>query len=322
MSNIVMKRRSLFPMAAAFGAATSVGIRSAQAAGYPSQTINFIIPYGPGGGFDAYGRKFAELMAGYYGNKVNVEPINMPGAAGREAIFNLSHDAPDGYNISLANVPGLFLQKSGGGLDLMKMSWVANLGRDSYGVAVSAKGPIKDVAGLQALSAQRSVGFSSTGAGSTDYFATKVLAASLGLKINIVSGYKGSMSSAVAVARGDVDVVVHSLTTLEKLQKSGLVRVIFVFQEKSPLPGVEDATSINKPDLGKIFQWRPVVAPPGLSPELLTNLSTALVSIAKSPDADAWAKKIHTTLHPLGQDETLDMIKTQKALVDKWRAVI
>ncbi|MDE8343254.1 MAG: hypothetical protein POG24_05480, partial [Acidocella sp.] len=75
--------------------------------------INLIIPYGPGGGFDAYGRKFAELMAGYYGNKVNVEPINMPGAAGREAIFNLSHDAPDGYNISLANVPGLFLQKSG-----------------------------------------------------------------------------------------------------------------------------------------------------------------------------------------------------------------
>ncbi len=316
MSRFTMNRRNLFPMAASFGAVAS-GISPAFAAGYPSQTVNLIIPYGPGGSFDAYGRKFAQLLQGNLPNKVNVVPLNVPGAAGKEAIFQLMQDKPDGYNVSLINVPGILLGKKTGNFSLDNLTWIANLGRDSYGLAVAANGPIKKVEDLQALSAQRQLKFSSTGNGSTDYFATKVFANKLGLNVSLVVGYSDSPNSVVAVARGDVDCVVHSLATLKDMEKSGLAKIIFVFQEKSPIPGVEDATSIGQPDLGNIFQWRPIVGPPGMAPDLVATLSQAFVSAAFSPEAKAWADKIQTTLYPLDSKGTVAMIAAQKEMVDQ-----
>ncbi|HQT63515.1 MAG: hypothetical protein B7Z75_07320 [Acidocella sp. 20-57-95] len=316
MSRFTITRRNLFPMTASLGAVAS-GIAPAFAAGFPSQTINLIIPYGPGGSFDAYGRKFAQLLQPNLPNKVNVVPLNVPGAAGKKAIFELMQDKPDGYNVSLINVPGILLGKSTGNFSLDKLTWIANLGRDSYGLAVAAKGPIKTVADLQALSAKRPLKFSSTGKGSTDYFATKVFADKLGLNVALVSGYNDSPNSVVAVARGDVDAVVHSLATLKDMEKSGLAKIIFVFQTKSPIPGVEDATSIDQPDLGNIFQWRPIVGPPNLPADIVETLSQAFLTAAFSPEAKAWADKIQTTLYPLDSKGTVAMIAAQKEMVDQ-----
>lgn len=321
MSIFNLSRRQFIPGAAAFGAVCG-GVTRAQAADYPSQTINFIIPYGPGGSFDSYGRKFSVLLQQNLPTQVNVEPINTPGAAGKEAIFQLLQDAPDGYNISLINIPGILIAKKAGPLQIDKLTWIANLGRDSYGLAVAKNSPINTVADLQALGAKRVLKFSTTGAGSTDYFATKVFAASLGFKVSLVSGYNDSPNSVVAVTRGDVDAVVHSLATLKQLEASGLAKILFVFQEKSPIPGVEDATSINKPDLGQIFQWRPVVGPAGLPPQVVATLSAALVKAASSPDAASWAAGLGTTLYPLDQAQTMAMVKTQRALIDKFSAAL
>lgn len=321
MAKAVLNRRQFSAFMSLAGAGLMLG-RPALAATYPSQTINFIIPYGPGGSFDAYGRKFAQLLQQTIKPSVNVEPINTPGAAGKEAIFELLQDPPDGYNISLINIPGILISKKGGNLDLDKLTWIANLGRDSYGLAVKKDGPIQTVADLRALGAKRTLKFSSTGKGSTDYFATKVFASSLGLKVSLVSGYNDSPNSVVAVARGDVDAVVHSLATLQDMEKTGLAKILFIFQEKSPIPGIEDATSIGKPDLGQIFQWRPVVGPNGLPPDIVNTLSTALVAAAKTSQAQGWAGTVGTTLFPLDHADTLKMLDVQKALVKKWMPAI
>jgi len=311
-----LTRRRLLPVAAAFA---GIGSRAARAAAYPSQTINFIIPYGPGGSFDSYGRKFSVLLQQNLPSQVNVEPINTPGAAGKEAIFQLLQDPPDGYNISLINIPGILISKKTGNLPLDHLTWIANLGRDSYGLAVSKTSGINSVADLQALGAKRALKFSSTGKGSTDYFATKVFASALGFKVSLVSGYNDSPNSVVAVTRGDVDAVVHSLATLKQLEASGLAKIIFVFQEASPIPGVEDATTIKQPDLGQIFQWRPVVGPAGLPPDVIATLSSAPVKSVNTPDAASWAAGLGTTLFPLDQAGTLAMLKTQEALIAKWQ---
>ena len=317
MSSFRQSRRQVVAGAVTFGA-VCIGLGRAKAANYPSQTINFMIPYGPGGSFDSYGREFSVLLQKNLPGQVNVEPINTPGAAGKEAIFQLLQDPPDGYNISLINIPGILMSKQSGNLQLDKLTWIANLGRDSYGLAVAKNSQVKTVADLQALGAKRALKFSSTGAGSTDYFATKVFAASLGFKVSLVSGYNDSPNSVVAVTRGDVDAVVHSLATLKQLEASGLVKILFVFQEKSPIPGVENATSLNKPDLGQIFQWRPVVGPAGLPPDVVATLSSALVKAAQSPAAASWAAGLGTTLYPLDQADTLAMVQTQQALIEKW----
>jgi len=315
-----LSRRQLLQASATLAGAAAMP-RFARAGVYPDQTINFLVPDSGGGSFDAYVRKFSELMTRYLKPSVDVEPMPMPGAGGQAAVFNLLHDQPDGYNIGMVNVPGLFTaqyNKMHKPLDLSKLSWVANLGRESYGVAVSAKSGIHNVADLKKLSQSRKLSFASTGFGSTDYFATRVFNAALGLNFRQVLGYTGSSPTMVAVARGDVDAVVHSMATLQPLQGAGLLRIIFAFQDQSP-PGMDNAASIGHPELGDIYQWRPVAAPPGVPADIVKTLSDALTAAAATPDAAAWAKTAGTTIYPLDHAGTLDMVNAQMALVEKWK---
>ena len=302
------------------GASLAAFSSTARAQAWPSQPIRFVIPYGPGGTFDSYGRKFAQALG--QSLHATVAPINSPGAAGKKAIFQLLQEKPDGYMVSLAAVPGILMSDESGPIDLKKLTWVANLGRDVYGLAVGKNSAIKKVADLKALSAKRPVVFASTGKGSTDYFATKVFAATMGVNVRLVSGYNDSPNTVIAVTRGDVDCVVHSLATLKQMQASGLVRTLFVFPDHSGMPGVEDAAALGKPDLGQIFQWRPVCAPPAVPAAIVSRLSGALVAAAKSPDIAAWAAKLETNVYPLDAAATRAMIQTQSQLVAKWRSVL
>ncbi len=318
-------RRGLLPAAAAFGGLAASG-QLARAAAYPNQPINFLVPYAPGGSIDAYVRKFSELLTVSLTPHVNVEPINMPGASGQRAISTILQSPPDGYNISLINVPGIIVSKYSKkkvpGVDIDKLTWLATLGREPFGIASGIKSGIKSVADLQKLSAIRPISFGSTGPSSTDHLATRIFAASVGLRTKEVTGYTSSVDSAVAVARGEIDCVVHSLAVLRQMAAANFVQVIFAFQEKSSLPGVDDASTIGKPDLSEIYQWFPVVAPPGLPPAIAATLSNALVEAVKLPDAQSWAKTVHTMLYPLDQQGTLRMVRQQNALVAKWQAVL
>jgi tripartite-type tricarboxylate transporter receptor subunit TctC len=294
------------------------------AADYPSQPINFLIPYGPGGTFDSYAREFSKLIQAKLTPSTNVEPVNQPGAAGKEAIFTILNSPPDGYNISMIAIPGLiqstFNKKNN--FDIDKLTWLATLGRDPYGIAVGKNSPIKNVADLKKISAERPISFGSTGPGSTDYVATHIFANIVGLRLKEVGGYNGAVDTSVGVARGDIDCVVHSLSGLVQMAAANLVRVIFTFQEKSSIPGVDDASTIGNADLGKIYQWFPAVAPPNLPQPISSKLSDALFTAAKSPEAKAWAKSIKTSLHPLDQAGTLQMLQEQTALVTKWKHVL
>jgi tripartite-type tricarboxylate transporter receptor subunit TctC len=320
-----LSRRRLIQSGAAVASACLADTRPAWASRFPHKEMTFVIPDSGGGTFGAYVREFSRALEEVIKPSVNVEPLTVPGAGGQAAAFQLLHDRPDGYTMGIVNVPGLMTSRyspKSKHLELDALTWIANLGRDSYGLGVSQKSDIHSVADLQALSKKRPVSFASTGFGSTDYFATRVFASAVGLDFRQVLGYTGSAPTMIAVARGDVDAVVHSLASLEKMQKAGLIRPIFVFQDKSPMPNVEDATAINTPDLGQIYQWRPVAAPPHVPRDRVAALSSLFIEAAKLPSVESWARSIKADLHPLDHVETLEMVKSQEALVERWKHVL
>lgn len=306
-------RLSLAGGLAAFGLRPTL---ARAAASFPSRSVTFLVPYSAGGTFDAYAREFSKLLSVQF--KRSVEPLNLPGAAGDEAMFQLYHDKPNGYTICIANVPGVLRSKGKTGFDVKKFTWIANLGRDPLGIAVAAKSNYHTLADLKTLSNSRPVKMGSSGVSSTDYFATEVVSKSLGIKIDNVTGFTGSVSSLLAVTRGDVDAAVHSLSAIQRLEKVGLVRLIFTFEPKTEVPGVEDAAAVGVPDLGQIYQYRTVAAPPGLPADITATFSQALIDAARNPDAQKWAESIHTVLHPLGHDETQTMISNQLQIIKKW----
>ncbi len=316
-----LNRRQLLPYgvsAAAFGGLlTSKAARAASA--YPNKPITFLIPDGVGGGASTYVREFSVLLGKYFTPNVNVEPINDAGANGQKAALDLYQAAPDGYTIGMLGDVTSVKQDA----DLLnKLSWIANVGKASFGLAVNAKSNIQNVADLQKISQTRPVVFSSSGKSALSYFATKLFCKLNDINAKIVVGYKGSSDSMLAVTRGEADATAQSMPTLRPMQDAGYLRTIFVYATKSPLPGVDDATSLGQPDLAQIIQWRVIAAPPGTPPDIVNTLKTALENIAADPETVAWSEKVHVPIFFLGPDATKRAVQGQVDLVRKWQDVL
>ena len=184
----------------------------------------------------------------YLPNKVNVVPLNIPAGGGAKGVNQLYRARPDGYTIGILNIPGLFvLQARGGGYDLNKFTWLAGLGRDPYGLAVPWNSPIKSIADLQALSKTRPVKFTTTGPDGTAYGVTMIATELLGIKLQLITGYKGSSEYVAAAVRGDGDAVVTNLPILARFEAGKSLRLIASFTKYGTRPDVPNAPALGLP---------------------------------------------------------------------------
>ena len=320
-----LRRRDLLAAAGFGGAAMLVGCGPGGEASFPQRDITFIIPFAPGGGFDSYVRVMLEPMQRFLPQKANIVPLNVEGAGGGKATSQLYHARPDGYTISVVSVPGaIVLQQLQGksGYDLSKMSWLGNMGSDPYGIAVGANSPIKTVADLKALSKTRPVKFTSTGPGSTGRAGTLISTAMLGIRSEIIAGYKGTSEYLVAAARGDGDAAVCSLTAMQGLAKAGVIRIIASFEQNSSLPGVPGAIALGQPDLVQISQLRPVAGPPNMPKKVHAILSNALDKALHSSTVTDWAQKNGASLTWATPEQTAQLIQQQTAFITHWKQVL
>lgn len=298
--------------------------RLARAADFPTKDIRFIIPYGPGGGFDLEVRRIAPVMQANLPSKVQVVPDNIPTGGGVLGISQLYRAKPDGATIAVMNIPGLFVLQRGGtaAFDLEKFSYIGSLGRDLYGIGVAQGSPVKTIADLRALSAQRPVKFTSTGREGTAFSAAVIANHLLGIRATYISGYKGSNDYVVAAIRGDGDAVVTTLPLLRQMQAGGLLRILATFEDKSSVPDTADATSLGQKDLSSIVLERIVAAPPKLPAEIQSILSTALAKALRTPEIAEAAAKQGTLLSILSPDETAALIARQAKFYDTWKTLL
>ena len=277
--------------AIALAIATTLAIPGAVAK-YPEKTITFIIPYKPGGGFDTYVRALAPIMEKRLG--VTVVPKNIPGAGGRKGATHLYKSKPDGYRISIMNVPGKAIAaiqgKKGVGYDIRKFTWLGQIASDSYVIAVAGKSKIKSIADLKKLG--RVIKTAGTGKGATSYVVSQIAANILGLKVKLVTGYKGSSGMSIAVIRGDTDIAFFAYRSYSKFAKSGDLRAIAALDEKG-------AAMLGKPGLSKLRIHRLVAAPPGLPSGIKKTLEDALFASINDAGFKKWAKKARRPLAAL-----------------------
>src|SRR3990172_3958317 len=66
---------------------------------YPSRPIEFIVPWGPGGGADQLARKMAALLEPEL--KISLPVVNVPGATGSTGMTKMLAAANDGHSISI-----------------------------------------------------------------------------------------------------------------------------------------------------------------------------------------------------------------------------
>src|ERR687889_196679 len=90
----------------------ATGPAAAQSRGefYAGKTINIIVGFSPGGGYDRYARLLARSLGKYIPGKPNVVVQNMPGAGSLVAVRHLDTTAPKDGTVMVAFNPGLIME--------------------------------------------------------------------------------------------------------------------------------------------------------------------------------------------------------------------
>ena len=293
------------------------------AADFPQKNIEFIIPFGPGGGFDRTVRAIAPFMEKQFGNKVSVLPRNVPGAGGKKGLATLYRAKPDGYTISIANIPGAAIPALTGEkveYDIDKLAWIARLATEEYVLAVPAKSPIRSIEDLRKLG--RPVKMPSTDFGSTAYAGMAIFGEMLKFPIQHLTGYKGTNDYIVAVVRGDGDATTGPVSTMQKFIQSGDMRALFTTEEKSSLNAVPTIASLGHPELTGLGVDRFVVGPPGLPPAIIKTLSDAMAKAVQDPELQAIAQKSNQPFAFLAADKAKANADRSLALYGKYKAAI
>jgi tripartite-type tricarboxylate transporter receptor subunit TctC len=173
---------------------------------YRGKTLRMLIGYGPGGGYDIYGRLVAEFLPRYLPGNPTIVTQNMPGAGSFVAAKYIYDVAPkDGTAFgSLAQTLALdSLTNVNAKIDVGKMPYLGRVVTNTDVGAALAKTGIESFEDVRAK--QFNVGAS--GGGSTTVLFPTALKTYAGAKFKLVRGYSGTIDILLAMERGEVDIV-------------------------------------------------------------------------------------------------------------------
>ena len=308
--------------AAAFATVALMLGGTAHAAGFPEKDIDFIIPYGPGGGFDTYVRRIAPIMEKYLPNKVNVLPQNVPGAGGRKALNVLWRAKPDGYKIAIFNMPGMALDKVLGkktAYDIDKFTWLGRVAQSRYVLTVRTKSGYSSIKDLQKA---KELKYAVTSYASGSYVAGKIMADTMHLHVKFLTGYKGSAKISLSIVRGDTDLSLFNTRSFAKWAKGGDLKGLVSFEDKSSFKGMPTVAEVGYPSLEALTIERVIGTSPGVDAKVQKILSDALFSALKDPKMQAWHKKTGRPLDPLGARKRRSCSRTGPSSWSSTRTVL
>jgi len=254
---------------------------------YAGKTITILTS--GGGAYEAYGRVFARHMPKYIPGHPTMIVQAMPGAGGaRAASYLYKAAARDGTvigGVHGAVLTAPFLNPGAADFDVTRFSWIGNATRDKYVGYVWHTAPVQSLE--EAKTRQLVVGGTSVGGLGIDM--AIIMKEVFGYKLKIVSGYKTSNETKIALERGEIEGTLgnawSSLNQTDWLAKK-LVRVIVQHgsSKHRDLPDVplfrdlaRDLAERQMIDLMNVRDeiTRPYLAPPGIPPARLDMLRRA-----------------------------------------------
>ena len=199
----------------------------AQETFYKGKTIRLIVGLAPGGGFDAYSRVIARHIGKHIPGNPTTVVDNMPGAASLLAANYVYKAArPDGLTIGNF-IGGLSFQQMlglpGVEFDAPKFEFLGVPAQDNFMIGVAKSTGITSVEQWRASGTVIKIGGVAPGGGTDDI--PKVLKATLGLPLQLVSGYKGTGPVRLAFNAGEVGRVLVDRCPSEEIDIADATKV-------------------------------------------------------------------------------------------------
>ncbi|HWI15285.1 MAG TPA: tripartite tricarboxylate transporter substrate binding protein, partial [Burkholderiales bacterium] len=259
---------------------------------YPSRPIEFIVPWGPGGGADQVARKAGKLMEEDL--KVSFPVVNVPGATGNSGMTKLLSGQPDGYALSIMTWDTYALVATTGTRWSMKdIIPVALMIKQPSAFMTAANSKLKTWADVEREAKTRPVKVAVTGFGSPDDITVNYFA-SRGLKLVSVP-FANPGERYTAILGGHADLLYEQLGDVRSFIDSKQMQPVIVFAE-SRFPVFKDVPASK--ELGydiTLPQRRAVIMKAGTDPARVKIISDALGKVAASADYKAYLKEQYAT---------------------------
>ena len=323
---------------AAFGVLLALGMAAAlaQSEPYAGKSVSLIIGFGPGGGYDLWGRVVARHIGKHLPGKPSVVPQNMPGAGSYVAASHIYGAAPkDGTVLAIIArdaALGPLSGAPGARFDATKLSWIGSPTREHNVCIAYHTAKVQNV--RQLADTQLILGDTGPGTGTRSY--PRVLNDLLGTKFKLVSGFRSSADVFLAMERGEVEGICESLDsvnirkpdwipqkTVNVLLQAGAVSR----PELKDVPNVFDLARNAEERAVLEFLYagqdigRPFVAPPDLPPDRLKMLRDAFNATMKDAEFIADVKQQKFDLEPEDGEHLAALIRkiyaTPKPIIER-----
>ena len=314
-----------FAAIAAMGGVVSSAI-AADADYFKGKTMKIVIPYGPGGTYDKYGNSFSRHLGKHIPGNPNIILQHMPGAGGSKAM-NWSYNimVKDGLNMVVPldnSVVNQLLRPERMKYKADKFRWLGSSNQTNSVLVVRSDTGVKtweDMRNIEVIGA-------TSGKSSSGYIMPKLAFGLLNLKGRIVTGYKGSSRSTLAIEQGEAQMAafnwlawaskVPQWFTGDKPFARAIVQV-GVFTDPN-LPNVPMLGDLVKPKDKALVDFvasagalgRGLTLPPGVDPRIVATLRKAYDGMNADKEFAAELKK--KKLRLMASDG-----KTIQAIVEK-----
>ena len=304
---------------------------------YKGKTVNLIIGYSVGGGYDLYGRLLARHIGKHIPGHPAIVPQNMTGAGSLRAAQYIYSVAPkDGtafgtFGRTIATTP--LLTPATAQFDGTKFTWLGSVTNEVSTCVTWHTSPVK--AWKDILTKEVAMGGEGPGADPDVY--TLLYKNVFGAKMKLVTGYHGTNDTTLAMERGEVDGLCGlSWSTLkarhlEWMKEKKINIIIQAALKKQPeLAEVPLASELTQdPESLQILRLflasqetaRPFAAPPDLPADRKAALLAAFDATMRDPEFLAEAAKLNMDVNPLnakGVDDILaELYATPKAVLEK-----
>jgi tripartite-type tricarboxylate transporter receptor subunit TctC len=319
---------------------------AAAQADFRGETISIQIGYGPGGGYDTYGRVLARHFGRFIPGNPNVVAKNMPGAGSLRAanyVYNLTaRDPVDIALISASTAMEPLMGNEQAKFDVTRFGWLGSMNQDISFCGVWQAPGIPTSFPEMLKPGGKELIFGSAGPAAISHQHPLILKNVLKANIRVIAGYEGQKQVNLAMQRGEVHGACALFASSIKAQwlpnvKAGELKLFLqmgpkVSDEFGPVPNVFDF--VHDDDDRKVLEFhfkqtilgRPFAASPNLPKDRLAALQTAFLATMKDPQFLADAKKFNLDIDVATPAEVQKLLAEfanyPKGILDKAKAAI
>jgi tripartite-type tricarboxylate transporter receptor subunit TctC len=314
-------RRAVLVVMMAGGAFAAQGPAWAQA--WPTQPVQLVVPYPPGGANDIVARLYGQQLQAVLGQPVVI--ANRAGAGGEIGAEFVSKAPADGYTLLFGAIGSLAIHAA---IPTQRPKY--ELTKDFVGVSIGASVPLAlavrsslpaaNLTEMLTLARAKPDGltYGSAGNGSTQHMTTEFFKQRTKTQIVHVP-YKGSAPAISDLMGGQIDLVIETLPALSSQMNSPKLKVLAVTSAaRSPsLPQTPtlDELGVKGFDVSTMYG---LLAPRGTPKDIVDRLSAAMRTIGATPEMQAQMAKQGAVVKTTTPEETDTVLRQE---IEKWSEV-